>query len=144
MFSLFSIEFWIIFAIICIIGELLTGGFFLLSIGIGACAGAIGHYFNFNMESQIIIFIIVSIICIILSRPLSKKLNKNMPNKKANTERLIGLTGEVIEKIEPNTNGMIKIKGEQWKASSEEKLNPGDNVEIIAIDGVKLVVKKII
>lgn len=143
MFSLFSIEFWIIFAIICILGELLTGGFFLLSIGIGACSGAISHYFNFNIESQIIIFIIVSITCILLSRPLSKKLNNKTPKKKTNTERLIGLKGEVLEKIEPNTHGIIKIKGEQWRASSKEKLKPGDNVEIIAIEGVKLVVKKI-
>ena len=44
------LEFWIILAIIFLIGELLSGGFYLLSIGLGAIAAAILNYLSDVLE----------------------------------------------------------------------------------------------
>ncbi len=135
------LEFWIVLGIFFIIAELLTGGFFLLSLGLGSFLAAILNYFNYDIQVQIIGFIILTIIFIILSRPLYNRLNKNIPDKKSNTERLIGLNGKVTEDINPHKSGFIKVKGEIWKAISEENISKGETVEILKIDGVKLVVK---
>ena len=136
------LEFWIILGIIFLIGELLTGGFYLLSIGLGALAAAILNYLHFSITAQIIAFILITIIFILISRPLYKKLNKNTVDKKSNTERLIGLKAKVTDDIDSQKIGSINVNGEVWKAISDEDIREGEEVEIIGIDGVKLKVKK--
>ena len=137
------LEFWIILAIIFLIGELLSGGFYLLSIGLGAIAAAILNYLQFSITLQIIAFILITVIFILISRPLYKKLNKNTIDKKANTERLIGLKAKVTEDIDSHKIGNINVNGEVWKAISDEKISKGETVEITEIEGVKLKVKKL-
>ena len=136
------LEFWIILAIAFLIGELLSGGFYLLSIGIGAIAAAILNYLQFSITVQVIAFILITVIFILISRPLYKKLNKNAVDKKSNTERLIGLKAKVTEDITSHKIGTIKVKGEIWKAISDEEISKGEEVEITEIEGVKLKVKK--
>ena len=137
------LEFWIILAIIFLIGELLSGGFYLLSIGLGAIAAAILNYLQFSITLQIIAFILITVIFILISRPLYKKLNKNTVDKKANTERLIGLKAKVTEDIDSHKIGNINVNGEVWKAISDEKISKGETVEITEIEGLKLKVKKL-
>ena len=137
------LEFWIILAIIFLIGELLSGGFYLLSIGLGAIAAAILNYLQFSITLQIIAFILITVIFILISRPLYKKLDKNTVDKKANTERLIGLKAKVTEDIDSHKIGNINVNGEVWKAISDEKISKGETVEITEIEGVKLKVKKL-
>ena len=136
------LEFWIILAIIFLIGELLSGGFYLLSIGLGAIAAAILNYLQFSITLQIIAFILITVIFILISRPLYRKLNKNTVDKKSNTERLIGLKAKVTEDIDSHKIGTINVNGEVWKAISDEKISEGEEVEITDIEGVKLKVKK--
>lgn len=136
------LEFWIILAIIFLIGELLTGGFYLLSIGIGAIAAAILNHLQYNITSQIIAFILITVIFILISRPLYGKLNRNAVIKKSNTERLIGLKAKATEDIDSHKIGTINVNGEIWKATSDEMIEKGEEVEIIDIEGVKLKVKK--
>ena len=67
------LEFWIILAIIFLIGELLTGGFYLLSIGMGSLAAAILNYLHFSITIPIVAFILITIIFIIISRSVHIK-----------------------------------------------------------------------
>ena len=136
------LEFWIILAIVFLIGELLTGGFYLLSIGIGALAAAVLNYLQYSITIQIIVFILITLIFVLISRPLYKKLNRNTVDKKSNTERLIGLKAKVTEDIGSDKIGTINVNGEVWKAISDEEISKGEEVEIIEIEGVKLKVKK--
>ncbi len=137
------LEFWIILTILFLIGELMTGGFYLLSIGIGAIAAAILNYLQYSITSQIIAFILITLIFILISRPLNRKLNQNTVDKKSNTERLIGLKAKATEDIDSHKIGTIKVNGEIWKAISDEMITQGEEMEIIDIEGVKLRVKKL-
>lgn len=136
------LEFWIALSIIFLIGELLTGGFYLLSIGLGAIAAAILNYFQYSIAIQIAAFILITVAFIVISRPLYKKLNRNTVDKKSNTERLIGLKAKVTEDIGSHKIGNINVKGEVWKAVSDEEISEGEEVEITGIEGVKLKVKR--
>ncbi|MBE6512545.1 MAG: NfeD family protein [Methanobrevibacter olleyae] len=136
------LEFWIVLAIIFLIGELLTGGFYLLSIGIGAVVAAILNYLQFSITTQIISFILITLIFVLISRPLYRKLNRNNVDKKSNTERLIGLKAKVTDDMDSHKIGTINVNGEIWNAISNEKIRKGEEVEIIGIEGVKLKVKK--
>ncbi len=56
-------------------------------------------------------------------------------------EGLIGLEGEVIEPLTPN--GMVKVKGEYWKAKSVGgNIAAGAEVEILRLKGLTLTVKQ--
>ncbi|MDR0900132.1 MAG: NfeD family protein [Methanobrevibacter sp.] len=139
---MFSLEFWLTIAVLFILGELLTNTFFLLSIGIGAGFAGLANYLNFDPTSQLLIFIIVTIIAIIASRPLANRLTKNSPSKKSNSDRLIGKEGIVIEEIKKDSPGTVKLVGDTWKAIANENIPLESIVMVEKVDGVKLIVKK--
>jgi membrane-bound ClpP family serine protease len=56
-------------------------------------------------------------------------------------EGMIGMTGRVTRSLDPK--GMVEIKGEYWQAKSiEGRIKRDETVEVVAIDGLKLEVKK--
>ncbi|MCC7553607.1 MAG: NfeD family protein [Methanobacteriaceae archaeon] len=139
---MFSLEFWLILAFIFILGELLTSTFFLFSLGIGSAFAGLVNYLGFDPIVQLLVFVIISLICIIASKPLANKLTKNSPDKKSNSERLIGKEVIVIEEIKENEMGLVKYSGDVWKAKSSDNIPVGDKAIVENIIGVKLIVKK--
>jgi len=137
-----SLTFWIILFVGCLFLEIVTTGFYLMSVGIGAAAGGIANYMGFDPTTQIIIFAVVTIICLIASRPFANILTRGSPDKKATTDRFIGKEGIVSEAIDPDNAGMIKISGEEWRAISTDSISVGEKVIVEEIKGVKLKVRK--
>ena len=55
---------------------------------------------------------------------------------------MIGSRGKVASSLVPE--GMVKIKGELWGATSPEgNVDTGEQVEVVGEDGLKLVVRKV-
>ena len=94
--------------------------------------------------AQIVVFVILSIICIFASRPLAKKYLKTQ-TVSTNYDRVIGQHGLVLKRIDADTRGEVKVLSTQWAASSLDNstLEVGDYCEILAVEGAHLVVKKI-
>ena len=134
--------FWIILFAGCLFLEIVTTGFYLLSVGIGAAAAAVANHMNVDPTWQLIIFAIVTIICLIASRPFANILTRGSPDKRAATDRFIGKEGKVTEAINPDNAGMIKISGETWRAISKETISVGESVIVEKVKGVKLKVRK--
>lgn len=59
----------------------------------------------------------------------------------AGTEMLIGMVGEVTQDLAPE--GKVFVSGELWNAVADEAIAAGQKVEILAVDSLKLKVKKI-
>jgi membrane-bound serine protease (ClpP class) len=55
-------------------------------------------------------------------------------------EEILHSTGKVVE-VGPK-DVSVRVHSEMWRATSTEKLKPGDRVEIIGIEGLKLRVRK--
>ena len=54
---------------------------------------------------------------------------------------MLGMRGEVVRRIDPE--GMIRIKGELWKAKSEGKnIEVGAEVTVVGQKGLKLIVER--
>lgn len=135
-------SYWIIAGLALIIVEVLTpGSFFFACIGIGALVGGLCSVFIAEPWAQFLIFIIASLLSIYTIRPLLKPFLKHGIIK-SNVDGLIGLKAIVTEPIDPPHFGMVKIAGEIWRAQSDEKISAGSMVEILAVDGTKLKVKK--
>jgi membrane-bound ClpP family serine protease len=56
-------------------------------------------------------------------------------------EGMLGMTGRVTQALDPK--GMVDIKGEYWQARSVEgKIERGEVVEVVGIEGLKLEVRR--
>jgi membrane-bound serine protease (ClpP class) len=56
-------------------------------------------------------------------------------------EEMIGAEGVVIEPVSNGHDGMIRIHGELWRATSTQPLVEGKSVRVLRIDGLKLYVE---
>lgn len=57
------------------------------------------------------------------------------------SEGMIGLIGVAKTPLDPE--GRVLVRGELWEAISEKPLKPGDQVEVVRVDGLKLYVRPI-
>ena len=96
-----------------------------------------------NLAIQIIVFTLVSLISLILTRPLVKKWT-HTKKQPTNADMVLGEEAVVTETIS-NTDGkgMVKVKGAVWSArSADDSIIPaGRTVTVKAIEGVKLIVE---
>jgi membrane-bound serine protease (ClpP class) len=56
-------------------------------------------------------------------------------------EGLIGLVGKAFTDI--GDDGQVHLRGEYWNARSDEFVKKGEKVSVVAVEGLKLVVKKV-
>lgn len=138
--------FWLIAAGIFFIIEMATIGFLVFWLGIGALLAMVTSFITDSIIIQFIVFVTTSTLLLIFTRPLVNKFIKIPKEIKTNAYSIIGKKGIVISKINNvDGAGQIKIDGEVWSAKSfdEENIEKDAEVEIVEIDGVKAVVKKI-
>ena len=135
---------WLIVAAFFFILEIATEGFLVFWFGIGAVASIGTSFLTENISIQIAVFAVVSILLVLSTRKLTDKMKpKEVPT---NVYTILGKKAVVSQAIDNlKGSGQIKIDGDIWSAKSEsdEPIEEGDSVEILNIDGVRAVVKKI-
>ena len=134
-------KFWLIASGIFFIGEIFTAGFLIFWFALGALLTMIASLFIQNIFIQATIFIISSTMLILLTKPL---INKFISKKTVatNVYEIIGKKGIVTQKINSiNGKGQVKVGNEVWTAISDEELPLDAQIEVVKIEGVKLVVK---
>ena len=94
---------------------------------------------------QIVLFLIVSLVLLIFTRPIAVKYF-NKDRVKTNAESLVGRTAIVISEIDNLEGiGQVTVSGQEWSARSTEengKIPVGAVVTVRAINGVKLIVEE--
>lgn len=139
--------FWLIVAVILFVGEAICPVFFMFWFAIGAILALITSLITSNLIAQVVVFFISTTLFIIFIKPLTNGLFKNNTKDELNINGIVGKRAIVVEEIDNLKNtGKVKINGEVWKAISEsesETISLDDQVNIIRIDGVKLIVKKV-
>lgn len=145
--SLLPWHVWMMIGIGCIIIEIFDPAFFFVSLGIGAIVTGICSMLPLVGDSiplQIMLFAIFSFISFLFMRKLGKKVLKNTTNE-TNVYALKGKTGFITKEIPAEGKGYVKMGGEEWPAIEETQLlvELGSKVEVVGIDGNKLIVKKL-
>jgi len=136
---------WMIIAALFVVGEIFTAGFFLLWFGIGAAVAGVLSLFGLGFAWQLGAFVLVSGVLFVVSRRFADKFTKKQPPG-IGADRVIGREGIVFEEIDNAKNtGRVRLKKEEWRADSEtgEVIPDGNRVEVIRLDGTRLVVRKI-
>lgn len=137
--------FWLILFIVLLIIEILTLGLTTIWFAGGALVAFILAFVGFDLPVQIIVFLLVSILLLVLTRPVAIKFF-NKEREKTNAESLIGQKAVVMEKIDTlHGIGRAEVNGMEWSAKTDEAgeiIEAGEIVVIEGIQGVKLIVKK--
>ena len=134
---------WIIIAVIFAILEGIISGLVTIWFTIGGAAAAATAAAGAPIPVQVIVFFAVSIVLLIFTRPILVKKLK-VGREKNYTEQLEGKPGLVVEALEPFHSGQVKVNGITWTAvgeTDEFAAQAGSKVEIIRVEGVKLIVR---
>lgn len=135
---------WLIAAGIFFIGEIVTVGFLIFWLGIGALIAMGVSFLTDNLLIQTATFVISSTILMFATKPFIKKIANNKETVKTNVYSIIGKTAIVTKDINSiDSTGQIKVAGETWSAiaADEKNIEEGTKVEIVEIKGVKAIVK---
>ncbi|MCX7715330.1 MAG: NfeD family protein [Clostridia bacterium] len=136
---------WLIAVVVFTILEMSTYQLVSIWFAVGAVGSMISAFLGANLIVQITVFVILSAVCVIFTRPAFKKLLGNKIQK-TNADSLIGKTAVVTVGIDNlSSKGQVKVNGMNWTARSIDGNIIGENnkVTIEKIEGVKLIVKKV-
>lgn len=137
--------FWLILFVILLIIEIFTMGLTTVWFAGGALVAFVLAYAGFDLPVQIIVFLLVSILLLVLTRPIAIKFF-NKERQKTNADSLIGQKAVVLETIDTiHGTGRVEVNGMEWSAKVDEAtciIETGEIVVIEGIQGVKLIVKK--
>ena len=135
---------WALIFVVTLIIELETADLITVWFCVSSFVALILAILGVNPGWQIGVFIGLSIILLIATRPLTKNMMKK-DIIRTNTDRLIGMIGVVTKEIVPNELGEIKVDNGLWRAINRNGLRfeVGEKASIDAIDGIKLVVSKV-
>ena len=92
-----------------------------------------------NWVAQVLVFVIVSLILILSLRPVTKKYLKRI-DVKTNIDTIVGKHGIIVDAIESGERGTVKVDGVIWTAISNDDVLSDEKVEVLAIEGNKLIV----
>ena len=135
----------IILGILFIIGEVLVPSFGVLGIG-GIIAFVMGSIILIDTEYEgygvsilfISTFAIINALFLFFILTLVLK-SRNKPIV-SGSEELIGATGKITN-IEDG-DMWVSVHGENWKATSSQSIQPGENVRVIGLNGLTLIVEE--
>lgn len=136
--------FWLALLIIFIVVECLTVGLVSIWFAGGALAAMFLAVAGADAIWQDVIFLAVSALLLVLTRPLAKKylLKKRA---KTNYQSVIGEVAKVFETVDNyNQTGAAFVDGKEWTARSTKDsvvMESGTLVRVVAIEGVKLMVE---
>lgn len=138
---------WLIIAGVCLIIEIATVGFLVFWFAVAALITCILSLFIPNVIAQTVIFILISVLLILFTKPLTDKITKK-DNVVTNSNKVIGKEGTVTKEINSSTGsiGQVKVSGDTWSAIAQNSNDPipvGSTVKVLNIDGVKLIVEPI-
>ena len=135
---------WLAVAVVFLVVEGMTVEIVSIWFSASALIAMVFDLVGLGIYWQLGAFIVSSILLIIFTRPLiAKYLKRN--ESRTNVDSLIWEVATVTKDILPDDRGEAKLKGQYWLAvsASNEKIEADSKVTIVAIEGAKLIVKKI-
>lgn len=138
--------FWLAVIILFLVIEMITVSLVSIWFVGGALAAFLAAYFTDTMWIQVVAFLAVSVVLLVLLRPLARKLSvKQKDQMVSGAKAMIGKQAIVTEEIDSvHAKGAVQVNGQYWTAKTklfEDKIPKDTIVDIIDVDGVKLIVR---
>ena len=135
---------WLVIAAIMALAEVFTLTLVTVWFVVGGLAAFAAAFFGASTVVQIIVFAVVSVVCLVLFRPLVLK-HRNIGE--ANESSPVGSTGIVVERI-PGGRELGRVETDDhmsWAALSADglALEVGAKVNVVGQESIKLIVERI-
>ena len=141
-----AVLFWVILSILMVIIESMTMGLSTIWFAIGGVCALITVFLGVSFKTQVVVFLIISLVLLLFTRKFFVEKLK-VGNEKTNIDALVGKKAILIEGIIPFSTGIVKLNGQEWTAVCEDEnstIEAGNEVEVVAIKGVKAIVRQIV
>jgi len=142
---------WFLVGLLLLIFEFMLPGLIIAFFGVGAWLVALlcllSDYVQGSINTQLIIFILASVLSLLcLRRWLKGIFMGHIVSKQDMTENLeefVGQRAVVIEAITPKAGGKVEFHGTNWVAQADAEIAEGAVVEIIGKENITLKVKAV-
>jgi membrane protein implicated in regulation of membrane protease activity len=138
---------WSAVAVLFVIIEIFTAGFFIIGFGLGAIPAAVVAWFApQNYAAQMIVFVAGSALFLVGARRFAARVNASGSAEKVGPDRMIGKCGLVIETIDPSQSlGMVRVEHEEWRAQSADNMpiEKGVPVRVDSVSGTRFIVSRV-
>lgn len=136
---------WVVAACVLGLGEMHTGGLYLLPFAVGAGLAAVVSVLGVGLPLVLLVFVLASALAFGGLRPVARRHRRLPPAIRTGAAALVGHRAMVLERIANNEGvGCVKIdNGEVWTARSydeDEVINVGERVEVVEIRGATALV----
>ena len=134
----------VIFAFFAIFEFLTPGNLITIWFAIGALGALLVQQLGLSFVVQLIVFLVVSLGTLLLVRPMTTNLMRG-DTVATNADRMIGLQFRLENDLDPKTWYQQTINANVWSivSAQQEFILAGTWVEVISLDGVKLVVREL-
>jgi membrane protein implicated in regulation of membrane protease activity len=132
---------WLIAGFALIAAEVLSGGFVLIMLGVGALVAAAAAEVGAGPGLELAFFAGTALALTTVARPVLKR-RLHTDHVPTNVEALVGDKAIVVNTVDAH-GGRIKLRGEFWSARAfdeTEVLEPGRAVRVMTISGATAVV----
>lgn len=136
---------WLSVFIVLVGIEAATLGLTTIWFAGGALVAMILSWVQIPVWVQFLVFVGVSVALLIFTRPAAERM-LGKSRERTNADRLVGETAVILETVNNlEGTGSARVEGLDWMARAQEEktvLIPGTVVEIVRIEGVKLIVRR--
>ena len=137
--------FWLILAVVLSVIEIITMGLTTIWFAAGAVVALILSFFATPIPLQVAVFLIVSIVVLVLVRPMAGRYFNNR-TAKTNIDAYVGRKLIVKTEIDNIRNtGKIDMDGSTWLASAvrdDDIIHEGEEVVVRQVRGARLIVER--
>ncbi|HEY0515534.1 MAG TPA: NfeD family protein [Solirubrobacteraceae bacterium] len=136
---------WLIAAAVLGVGEMHTGGLYLLPFAVGAALAALLSLLGVGALLSGIVFVLASLLVVGALRPVAHRHRRLPPAIRTGAAALVGRRAMVLERIANDEGvGCVRLdNGEVWTARSYDEdavIEAGERVEVVEIKGATALV----
>lgn len=143
--EIWEILFWAALSVVLIIAEIVTVELVAVWFAGGGIAAFIVSLFETPFWVQLLVFAVVSLLLLLATRPVVRRLVSDRKKVATNADSMIGQEAIVKEKIDNREDtGRVLASGLLWTARTVDgsTLEPGETCTVDSIVGVKLIVRR--
>lgn len=136
---------WVSIFVLTLIVEFITPlNLITIWFSFGSLGGIVASLFNLDFSMQLVLFVLLTITSFIMMRPLAKQFLQG-ETVATNFDRIIGSQFTLMMDLAPNQVCQQKVNEAVWsiKSTHPHTIPAGTMVQVLSIDGVKLMVRPI-
>lgn len=135
---------WLAAVVLFLVLEASTLNLVSLWFAVGSAAALLSCLFTGSFRVQALVFVVVSMVCLVALKPLTARLHKEVTP--TNGDRCIGREAVVLTPVSAAQAGRVRLDGVDWNARCEapgDTLAPGECCQVADIRSTLLIVRRI-